>query len=203
MLGSPGPQGTVQLAALILNDLQRLEVWKISQCLCRDATQLIVLQHPIIRKKKTLLKNKIAWHKMEEVACCFWSCEAALNPWSPRALRQACRLAGRQATVQAALGSQGSWDESCAAGGSTGWMWGKGTPPEHMFLVKGCVGALPGGLLELCTLWLLEQHRRRICAFCESRVITVPSADLSHIYTCVSHPSPSVSGDYLCRVYGN
>jgi len=48
----------VQLAALIFNDLQRLEVWKIPQCLCRDATQLIVLQHPIIRKKKTLLKKK-------------------------------------------------------------------------------------------------------------------------------------------------
>lgn len=57
MLGSPGPQGTVQLAALILNDLQRLEVWKISQCLCRDATQLIVLQHPIIRKKENFVKK--------------------------------------------------------------------------------------------------------------------------------------------------
>lgn len=48
----------MQLEALTFNDLQRLEVWKISQCLCRDATQLIVLQHPIIRKKKTLLKKK-------------------------------------------------------------------------------------------------------------------------------------------------
>lgn len=48
----------MELTALIFNDLQRLEIWKISQCLCRDAAQLIVLQHPIIRKKKTLLKTQ-------------------------------------------------------------------------------------------------------------------------------------------------
>lgn len=55
--GKSCPQGTAQLAALILNDLQRLEVWKISQCLCRDAAQLIVLKHPIIRKKGNSVKD--------------------------------------------------------------------------------------------------------------------------------------------------